>query len=290
MIQKPFRGVQLNRTHPLAKGLVGCWLFNEATGETAFDLSGHGNNGTLENDVAWGGSKFGGSLKFDGVDDYVDCGNDSSLDVTTAFTVSVWVKPNTGYGSLNNPGVISKRVESWGGIWVSSSTGKLWGRIYQSDSVIVNLPQNVVLPINQWSFIVLVANPSDNYVRQYINAIEIGSVYYNGTIRTGSDNLLIGEQTSEFFNGSIDSVRIYNRALSAEEVAWSYREPYAMFEPSFNPAIYGAVFTKREILNLTSTIDKTLATTSTIDKTLATTSTIDKTLALSSKMDIEAAA
>ena len=47
--QKPYRGIQLNRQHPLARGLVGCWLVNEGTGDKVFDYSGNGNNGILTN-------------------------------------------------------------------------------------------------------------------------------------------------------------------------------------------------------------------------------------------------
>ena len=52
-ILKPIRGSHLNRSHPLAHGLVGCWLFNEATGKKLFDLSGNDNSGTFIDNPQW---------------------------------------------------------------------------------------------------------------------------------------------------------------------------------------------------------------------------------------------
>ena len=244
MIQKPFRGAQLNRTHPLAKGLVGCWLFNEMTGETVFDLSGNGNTGTLENGVAWGSD----GLEFDGVDDYVDCGTDNIFNVGTSDHVfSGWVYPytiaaddafryiaaigNNDTGEQSGIGIRNAKI-------IHSAHGTPW----------IEFLNYTIPAANQWYHIAVVHSGLTSYL------------YINGELKDEEDiaiNVKIGKcyigvnlgMTSSF-NGSIDSVRIYNRALSAEEVVWSYREPYAMFEPAFNPALlYSAAPPAGAIMN-----------------------------------------
>ncbi|MCK5063045.1 MAG: hypothetical protein KAR23_03890, partial [Candidatus Aenigmarchaeota archaeon] len=76
--------------------LVGWWRFNEEIGENSTffrDWSTYGNNGTNgSNPVYTIDGKFGKALNFDGSDDYVDCGNDSSLNITGEITLEVWVK------------------------------------------------------------------------------------------------------------------------------------------------------------------------------------------------------
>ena len=94
----------------MTRGLVGYWEFEEGTGQTAYNLAntGSANNGTLgadtgvaTDDPAWGKGKNGGGLQFDGVNDFVDCGSDDSLDFGTRdFTLSAWIKGNI-FG-LNN--------------------------------------------------------------------------------------------------------------------------------------------------------------------------------------------
>jgi len=77
-------------------GLVGYWDFDIGkNGITAYDRSGQGNHGTLTNMEAttdWVDGKVGQALSFDGVNDYVNAGNDSSLNISDKATISAWVK------------------------------------------------------------------------------------------------------------------------------------------------------------------------------------------------------
>ena len=75
-------------------GLVAAYSFDEATGTTAADGSGNGNNGTLVNGTTWSTSaKFGGAANFDGVNDRIDVPDSASLDLTTGMTLEAWVRP-----------------------------------------------------------------------------------------------------------------------------------------------------------------------------------------------------
>ena len=221
MIQKPFRGMQLNKCHPLSKGLVACYLFNEMTGETVFDLSGNNNNGTLENGVAWGS----GGLDFDGVDDYVDT---TSLNIAVGETITLefWGKPH----HLRTGGDIGLMVGSAYGFGVDATFDSTFimkagvGNYYGTT--------DAVLDDIRYHFIAVVSSTSTTVYLNGRNHITHAVGHSGGTVLIGKRDTNV-----QYFNGSIDSVRIYNRALSAEEIAWLYREPYAMFEPAFNPAL-----------------------------------------------------
>ena len=234
---KPPAGVQINPLHPLSRGLVGYWLFNEGSGSRAADISGHGNHGTLKNmspnaqDSGWGGSKFGGGLQFDGVDDYVDCGNNASLDITDAITVEAWVNINVdesgriaskhgggSYGWTLIRGVSNDNIE-----WRISTTGSDWNGGFTSLNI---------FKINTWYHIV--ATYDGSYMRMYVNGVEDTGgdfpVSLTGSINVAPASTQIGRDevsgTSGCFPGTIDEVRIYNHALTAAEVKQLYHDPF----------------------------------------------------------------
>jgi hypothetical protein len=68
---------------------VGCWDFNEGSGNIAYDGSQNGNTGTISG-AAWTSGKYGSALSFDGSDDYVDFGNNSILNITRNLSVAFW--------------------------------------------------------------------------------------------------------------------------------------------------------------------------------------------------------
>ena len=70
---------------------VGKWLFDDGAGDVTNDSSGKGNDGEIHG-AQWVGGKFGEALEFNGVSDYVDCGNDASLNITDEITVAAWIK------------------------------------------------------------------------------------------------------------------------------------------------------------------------------------------------------
>ena len=98
--QKPPRGTQLDFGHPLARGLVGGWTFNEASGGTTNDISGYANKGTLTGGATWVSSSRGPVISLDGSTGYVDCGNSQTLALgigtTAAFSLSIWVNCAVG--------------------------------------------------------------------------------------------------------------------------------------------------------------------------------------------------
>jgi hypothetical protein len=233
--QKPFRGIQLNRTHPLVKGLVGCWVFNEATGKTVFDLSGHNNHGVLKNGVAWGSNGLG----YDGIDGHADMG-DKQI-VTNAITISTLIKPNDI--ANNQAYVVAKYDTSTNGreyaVYLDGVTNVCKLLIGNADgsgfgaATFNNLTTHFQNRV--WSN--LIFTRSENTIHCSINGSKVAlfdnNVGVNDFANTNS-TLQIGDRTNggKAFDGSIGPTIIWDQVKSAEEGTWLYREPYAMFRQS----------------------------------------------------------
>ena len=247
---KPIRAIQLNRSHLFARGLVGCWLVNESSGSKVFDLSGNGNIGTLYGNTSWNAGKHGSCLVFDGTGDYVDCGTGSSLNITTEdFSISIWIKGNnpSQYGSsIHN--IISKGVNNAdGGYDIGVTASYLYARLEEPGYSAVQ----TYTPIAQfldgyWHNVVTVYDRSDKchiyldgYEVSYISQPSISGV---GNIGTGYPFRLSSDRYGSYnFNGQIDNAIIFNRVLSAEEVAHLFREPFCMFDvPTKQGLLYPA--------------------------------------------------
>ena len=223
--EKPRAGARLDLSHPLNKGLVGCWLFNEGSGIRAFDSSSYKNHGVLTN-MAIPSCRSSLGLAFDGVDDYVDAGNDASLNITDAITVEAWVN-----GTWNNdvsPLSKSKWVTTeQGWFYRYLTTGGLY-LVFGNGTTTTSLGYNSFFPANNTWYHILVTRSGSNFI-YYVNGVQKATTSSNLDIRT-TENLTIGSKgASKYFNGSIDEVRIYNRALSAEEIKELYINPYGMF-------------------------------------------------------------
>jgi len=101
----------------LAANAVGIWNFDEGTGTTLTDISGYGNNGTLNKGangtgLNWVASDIEGTaIQFDGVDDYVTTNKVglTGIGIVRDFTMSVWVKHSTGSGTKNQPIIASSK-------------------------------------------------------------------------------------------------------------------------------------------------------------------------------------
>ena len=244
-LQKPPLGVQINHAHPLARGLVGCWLFNEGGGDIAYDLSGYGNHGTL-NGMAfppttasgWNPGRDGVGLMFDGSNDYVDCGNDPSLNITDAITIEAWIK----MVSTSTDGMI---VAKWGTFadtqWSYFSrvdvTNPRFG--FSADGATtcgIKTYTDLTIVQNRWHHVVSTWRKIDGTMRAYLDGVASSQIANcSNNLFISSKPVSIGRDSDNavhHFNGSIDQVRIYNRALTADEIQQLYIDPYCTFEPA----------------------------------------------------------
>jgi hypothetical protein len=207
-------------------GLVGYWNFDEGSGTIAYDSSGNNNHGTLNNGPIWVNGKFGKALSFDGVDDYVQISQSSSLDVTSQVTVEAWVYPNAYVDSTGMTGAIISRTHLSGGhIYMLSIYPDSHKASYSVNPIPWEHSSDADLPLNTWTHLAMTYDGV--YVRLYMNGALDSSYPLSEPIQTTSNWLAFGcipcgphggVGTYAYFNGMIDDVRIYNRALSQQEI------------------------------------------------------------------------
>ncbi|MGH9844866.1 MAG: LamG-like jellyroll fold domain-containing protein [Blastocatellia bacterium] len=204
----------------ITTGLVGHWKLDETSGTTAADSSGNGLTGTLTNGPSWVAGKVGNGLSFDGVNDYVNLGNPTHLRFTDAITLSAWVKIDT---FTNSGRIITKGGQPGSRGWALTveSGGYANFQIAKDTSTLISVISGA-LATGQWIHLAGVYEPGVA-LRIYVNGAlvasnttSIPSAQFNSAL-----NVNIGRRPSNatYFDGTIDEVRTYNRALSAADVA-----------------------------------------------------------------------
>ena len=196
------------------------------SGTTWTDLSGNGNTGTLVNGPTYSSSN-GGSLSFDGTNDYVNFG--IKFQYQDNFTVECVAKinstsPSVGPCGSQNP-IITNKDYGWN-LMFTGTTGKPnWG-IYNSVSASRSV-NSTIGNFGEW--VHCVAYKSGTGIGLYVNGILQGTdtltsnavYYYPGYTCTMGGNHPCGNATY-YLNGSVPISRIYNRALSASEIKQNY--------------------------------------------------------------------
>ena len=230
-----------SNTVALSNGLVGYWPLDgnttSWTSGTTQDASGNGNTGTLvgmSTTTSPVPGRIGQALKFNGSSQYSNLGNPTALQITGAITLSAWVNfssfPTANNGCVVNCAAIIEKgyngtTESYFvRYFYDGSTKKLQaGSFTGSTSFVTSWTINFSL--NSWH---LVTGEYDgvNWVL-YVDGVKMSSTAAaSGALATSVAASIGGASISgsftRFFPGTIDDVRIYNRALSAQEVAQLY--------------------------------------------------------------------
>ncbi len=199
----------------IVTGLVGGWKFNENSGTTAADYSGNTNTATLVNQAQWST----GTVLLDGADDHLNCGNGTSLNLTGSLTLSAWILPES-YGQSGYGRIIDKGTSSNGfSFFVNQSNNNL-GYVIYGGSIVYSNTQ--VLQLNQWQHVAVTYDQAAQQIRFYVNGKPCGQTAYSTSPADSSASpLVIGIRNYDklrAFDGQIDFVRVYNRALSDTEV------------------------------------------------------------------------
>jgi hypothetical protein len=200
------------------------------SGTTWTDLSGRGNNGTLENGVGYNVSN-GGSLSFDGVDDYVI--NSSTTGIPTgnsSRTIQFWVYPKTdtndfiqlGTGGGGNQVYIVEYYNISGTRYLFTDGKNGSNNLTISGSQLPNL--------NAWNHITF-RNSGQNWF-YYLNGVLQKSGTWPITINTIGQKYTVGKRddvAANATNGNIAQVSIYNRALTATEIQQNFNATRGRF-------------------------------------------------------------
>ena len=194
------------------------------TGSTWYDLSGNGNDGTLTNGPTWDSN---GWFQFDGVDDFVNCGNGSSLNILRTVTMELWFNvsgfgsPWTNiFGKMNADGDSSTRCYT---AFINSSGYIHFTTADSSGQEVLNSTNFIHTGV--WYHWVGTINRNTGVLNQYIN----GTLNSTGGVRTtdiitNSDSLRIGYAGSYYqrYNGLVSFGRIYSKALTPSEIKQNY--------------------------------------------------------------------
>jgi hypothetical protein len=200
--------------------LIAWWKLDDGSGITAADSSGNNRNGTLAGDTNWVDGIVGGALAFDGDGDYVDMGKNPGFDITNQITVSAWIKVSVFDKDWQT--IVAKGDRSW----------RLQRNV--GDNTLQFSCSGLVVPGTDWGTIFGKTNVNDGHwhhvagvydqekIYLYIDGSLDASAEAPGTIRVNEEPVYIGENSqmpNRFWNGMIDDVRIYNYALSTEEIS-----------------------------------------------------------------------
>jgi len=208
--------------------LVGFWAFEESTGTTAYDSSENHNDGIIYGPTSTSG-KSGLAFQFDGTDDYITIPTSASLDaITDEITLIAWIKiPASSRHSIFERWLCGDVEER--SFELDVKIGKVWfglsGDGTNNDSQ--SLLSSLAVPSDTWTHVAATSDGST--MKIYINGVlDPDTKTSPSTIHPSAADVHIGrwEFTSNDwyypFNGTMDEAKIYNRALSAQEVEDDY--------------------------------------------------------------------
>ena len=205
-----------------ALGLAVAYAFDETSGTTAADATSHAIVATLINGPTWTTGQHGNAVNLDGINDYLTVPNSPSLDISgIGLTQSMWINPqalsggdSVVLGKFWNPTMTSPYyqygLELAGGTVPVFYIGTTGGPLSAS--------MGSALPLNQWSYLAVVFDGSQ--AQFYVNGALITTASLPATITARGNPLQLGADNNlaQFFKGSLDDVRIYDRFLTQAEI------------------------------------------------------------------------
>jgi len=207
--------------------LMGWWKLDEGEGSTAVDWSGHGHHGTFEGEPQWAAGIDGGALEFDGAS-YVDTGYTEDL---ATYTIACWAKSPDAPSGASPSGPLHREQNyqfNWthGNEIFRGSAAMNAGGAWQAASL-------NPLEADRWYH--LAATYDGTAFKAYRDGVLITSTPVSGPPNAESNSAKLGRHAAaaQFFTGTVDDARVYNRALTAEEILKVMRgDPFVAWNAS----------------------------------------------------------
>ena len=215
-------------------GLVAAYAFNETSGTTTADGSGHSLTGALVNGATFAAGRSGNALTLDGVNDYVDLGNPTALQLTGSMTISAWIY-SSGFPA-DDAVIVSKRAGGESGFQldttVDTGTRTIGFKLTNSSGAAMFRFGATTLQPNTWYYVTGVHDASAQTLHVYLNGVLDDGVL-QGTVTASQQNstqsVNVGQRPGVpglfNFKGLIDDVRIYSRALTQSEIQTDMATP-----------------------------------------------------------------
>lgn len=209
---------------------IGWWMIDEGTGTAVNDFSYNENNGTMVNMEAgdWKSGKIGDySLEFDGVDEYITIGDDPVLNFerNQSYSLAAWVKTSSADGSIMSKMNVSNNYRGYD--MYLRSNGVIRAHLINAlDSNEIIVDGSTSIDDGEWHLVVITYNGSSSasgvqiYIDGSLDNITTVKDTLNKTIQTEVDFRIGSRTDGNYFSGQIDDTRVYDKALSQEEITW----------------------------------------------------------------------
>ena len=217
----PYSNIATLTTLATVPELVAAYSFDEGSGATVVDTSGHGNNGTLENATWTAAGKYGKALVFNGTSARVTVNDAVSLRLTTAMTLEAWVNPSTVTGAWRDviyKGNDNYYLEGTSSLNGAPAAGGTFGTTYGTGP----------LAANTWTHLAVTYDGVT--LRLYVNGTQVSTAPGSGSIVTSPNSLQIGGDSiyGQYFQGMIDEVRVYNAARTPAQIQLDMNTPIGL--------------------------------------------------------------
>ena len=220
---------QANEPPSGTEGAVAWWKFDETEGTTAADSAANGLAGRLQGQTRWarGQGHSGNALALDGAGGFVDCGDAEQLDFREALTISAWFKVQRFDKTWQT--LVAKGAGAWrlqrhengdlldftvDGVEADKKKGRGWAEVVSKRPV----------ADGQWHHVVSVYD--GKRLALYLDGTLENTTPVTGRMAANNEPVLIGENPSKrgrYFDGWLDDVRLYGRALSDKGIQALYR-------------------------------------------------------------------
>ncbi len=209
---------------------ISWWMMDEGTGTAINDFSYNENNGAMVNMEAgdWNSGKIGDySLEFDGVDEYITIGDDPVLNFerNQSYSLATWVKTSSANGSIMSKMNVSNNYRGYDLYF--RSTGVIRAHLINTlDSNEIIVDGSTSIDDGEWHLVVITYNGSSSasgvqiYIDGSLDNLTTVKDTLNKTIQTEVDFRFGSRTDGNYFSGQIDDTRVYDKALSQEEITW----------------------------------------------------------------------
>jgi len=213
-----------------SSGLVAHWTKDEGSGTLVLDASGNGNVGMLVNNPSWTVGRIDGALDFDGLDDHVQVADRTNLDIASDLTIAAWIFPRT-LGTNDQGRIVDKAShDGTGGYVFRLNSANRIG--FQQSGVVAGVDSgDNAISLNAWNHVTAVVE-SGTLVTLYVDGAFVGSGTLSSPITANNKSLRIGirHDGGQAFDGIIDDLRVYERAIPVSEI----NELYALGSDKFD--------------------------------------------------------
>ena len=209
-----------------AQGMIGWW---PGDGNGRDLINNH--HGVTNNEVSFPAGQVAQSFNL-GASGYIRVPNSPTLNTPNGFTIDTWINPSADGGAQDIASKWDDPTGQWSWIFKLHNDGSRRLRIEISrggdHNALGDLEGTTVLPLNTWSHVAATYDRASGLIRLYVNGVvdgETSARFPNTAINNSATDILIGavngqiSSPGEFFQGMIDEVELYNRALTPDELA-----------------------------------------------------------------------